>query len=88
MVGVVLLIAGGLLSGFDVSQATPLGLDKSEFLLEAMTQWAGLPVALVLLGVALLAWYQAERDLEDIEALKEEGQGKLRSGPLASIPNV
>jgi hypothetical protein len=42
-------------------------MNGTDYLVEVMTQWASLPLALALLGAMLLAWYQVDRSSSDID---------------------
>ena len=61
---VVLSVLAGALSAIDLYE--PLEGNQAAFVIDAVTQWADLPVALGLLGAALLAWYQTERSCTQI----------------------
>jgi hypothetical protein len=67
IVAVALLVAGGLLSGLAASSSAAPGMNGTDYLVEVMTQWASLPLALALLGAMLLAWYQVDRSSSDID---------------------
>ena len=60
---VVLSALAGALSAIDL----PLEGNQAAFVIDVVTQWADLTVALGLLGAALLAWYQTERSCAQIE---------------------
>ena len=61
--------------------------NEAAFVIHAVTQWADLPVALGLLGAALLAWYQTERSCAQIENWLREDEwyeGTLNDEELAA----
>jgi hypothetical protein len=77
------LIASGLLAGLGVSSLKNLQLNESDYLVNVMTQWASLPIALALLGAALLAWYQLSRSLSEID--RYESPGDEQSGEKLEV---
>ncbi len=67
--GVTLIIAAELLTGF--ASALNLG---AWALVGITTQWAQLPLAVVLLGASLLGWYQGTRCCDEFERYLDQGE--------------
>jgi hypothetical protein len=82
---VVLSVLAGVLQAIDLYE--PLEGNQAAFVIDAVTQWADLPVALGLLGAALLAWYQTERSCIQVENWLRDDEwyeGTLKDEELAA----